>query len=284
MHLQLATEKVRLYRGMYRFQLCCNLFGRGGHKSNPPNRLHMNADDIRGQFVASFEPWEVEEMCCVYDFVSQRYSSIFESNPDLSTNFDPRGVPLDEWDRERLLIGTVSHGLQVLRTISEIKDSAKLASTTKAYMQKPLGPFLVGFDEALGAVGPLRLEKAQGNRQRMAEREAKQSCRDPLPFSGEGDLLPPLAWTIIWGGTYSKLVGWYIPDALHRWGYVFWDAARLDHMGAQAVLRCQWTKRFGHTDPRGKYDPLPAMVNDDDDDDDDDGSEEFSSDFDSEGE
>lgn len=41
---------------------------------------------------------------------------------------------------------------------------------------------------------------------------------------------------MIWGGTYSNLFGDYIPDALCQWGWVMWDAARLERMGAKEVM------------------------------------------------
>ncbi|KAM5344333.1 hypothetical protein ACJ41O_012870 [Fusarium nematophilum] len=65
-----------------------------------------------------------------------------------------------------------------------------------------------------------------------SDRNTKQENRDPLPFKGGVDQdadgpLRPLAWTLIWGGTYSTLYGPYTSEDIRRWGYVFWDADRL---------------------------------------------------------
>lgn len=61
---------------------------------------------------------------------------------------------------------------------------------------------------------------------------------------------PPLAWTLIWEGTYSSLVGYFINDKLRKWGYVMWDAARLEKTGAKEVLKRQWESDWLGQDPR----------------------------------
>jgi hypothetical protein len=77
--------------------------------------------------------------------------------------------------------------------------------------------------------------------EQLSDRDQK---RDPLPFKGDSELHPPLAWTWMWWGTYSNLYGFYVPDAVRRWGYVMWDAARLDCTGAKEVL-CSATVGLG---------------------------------------
>lgn len=83
-----------------------------------------------------------------------------------------------------------------------------------------------------------------------------QAERVPLPFRGDRDLdAPPLAWTTIWNDEYSNLYGRYIPDAMRRWGYVFWDAATLEKAGGIELLRRQWEEGWRADDPR---DDLPG--------------------------
>jgi len=100
-------------------------------------------------------------------------------------------------------------------------------------------------------------ETAQwGRRQeRMSDRDRKQLRRDPLPFNGDDEsdtdgLHPPLAWTLLWGGTYSNLYGDYVQDVIRRWGYVMWDAWRLERTGAKELLMRQWEEDWGDSDPR----------------------------------
>lgn len=55
----------------------------------------------------------------------------------------------------------------------------------------------------------------------------------------------------IWGGTYSNLYGYYVEHAIRRWGYVIWDAVRLERTGAEELLERQWKAGWGEDDPRG---------------------------------
>ncbi|GLA90105.1 hypothetical protein AtubIFM56815_005659 [Aspergillus tubingensis] len=84
---------------------------------------------------------------------------------------------------------------------------------------------------------------AQSGRRAIApsERDKKEERREPLPFRAH----PPLAWTLLWKGTYSNMLGSYIPDEFHRWGYVMWDAARLERTGAKEVLARGWDLMWG---------------------------------------
>ena len=112
----------------------------------------------------------------------------------------------------------------------------------------PAGNFLEG--EALGETAQFQRRQEQ-----PSNRDQKQQRRDPLPFQGDGEpeadgLGPPLAWTVMWQGTYSNLYGYYVQDVIRRWGYVMWDATRLERTGAKEVLRRQWEADWGDSDPR----------------------------------
>ena len=109
----------------------------------------------------------------------------------------------------------------------------------------PAGSFLE--HEALG-------QSAQTIRRRQhpSSRDSKEERRDPLPFQGDraDGVYPPLAWTLMWQGTYSNLFGYYMEDPIRSWGYVMWDAARLEQSGAKEVLKRQWEAEWEGGDPR----------------------------------
>lgn len=94
---------------------------------------------------------------------------------------------------------------------------------------------------------------AQSGRRVMApsELDKKDERRDPLPFRGDrvdnysDGAYPPLAWTLLWKGTYSNMLGSYIPDEFQMWGYVMWNAARLERTGAREVLARGWELMWG---------------------------------------
>ncbi|KAI6084248.1 hypothetical protein F4821DRAFT_243305, partial [Hypoxylon rubiginosum] len=60
------------------------------------------------------------------------------------------------------------------------------------------------------------------------------------------EVLPPLAWTRICGG-YSttgdvRLHGYRAMD-LRQWGWVMWDASRLEPFGGKDIIRRHWGPR-----------------------------------------
>lgn len=71
------TEETRLFRAFYRFQLCCNLFGKGRHKTLQAHIIDFDSLDILDNFFCLFEPWEVEEIACIYTFAEDKYRQIF---------------------------------------------------------------------------------------------------------------------------------------------------------------------------------------------------------------
>ncbi|WEW56835.1 hypothetical protein PRK78_002290 [Emydomyces testavorans] len=261
------TEQTRLRRALYRFQICCKLFGQNRHRwINSPR---LKPVDILKMFFCVFEPWEVEEIACIYTFAQEKYDQIFhdicwdvhQENPKFANETRPP-TPVgafhlnDSYDRKQLLIGTLSHGLELLHAVHIIRDHEHLVSMMQKHISWPCGYFLE--DEALG-------DGAQTDRRREqpSSRDQKQLQRDPMPFEGDGDLganepRPPLAWTLMWGGTYSNLYGYCVPDAIRRWGYVMWDAPRLDRTGAKEVLARQWEDEWG--DDEWGEDPRDTLL------------------------
>lgn len=82
-----------------------------------------------------------------------------------------------------------------------------------------------------------------------SDRDRMQDERAPFPFRGDSEDAPPLAWTTIWGDTYSNLYGCYVSDEMRSWGYVFWDAATLEKTGGKRALEIQWSD-YWDDDPR----------------------------------
>jgi hypothetical protein len=80
-----------------------------------------------------------------------------------------------------------------------------------------------------------------------------------MRFEQDDLLSPPLAWVNFWNGRYSNQIGDYIPQALHRWGYVMWDAERLKDSGAMEYIELEWQCKYGirgspeEDDPREYY-------------------------------
>lgn len=70
-----STENTRVLRGMYRFQLACNLFGaRAKWETDRPHTLA----NLR-TFIRMFAPWEVEEIAAIHDFAKEKYGDILSN-------------------------------------------------------------------------------------------------------------------------------------------------------------------------------------------------------------
>lgn len=140
-------------------------------------------------------------------------------------------------------------GLDLLRIVLVYLKSGGDRETLVNIMQRNI----VSFCECLSTdVGILCDGRQQARRaQAPSRKDQLTNERAPLPFQGDCLSGPPLAWTIIWGGTYCNMIGDYIPDKLRQWGYVFWDAGRLEGCGGTDVLHRQWEVRWNHVeDPR----------------------------------
>lgn len=65
------AERKRIHRALYRFQIFCNLFSGKQYQT-----WELVADDIDRIFFCQFDPWEVEEMNCVFQWIKQRYDQV----------------------------------------------------------------------------------------------------------------------------------------------------------------------------------------------------------------
>ncbi|KAJ2966791.1 hypothetical protein NQ176_g9981 [Zarea fungicola] len=70
------AETLRLYRAIFRFQICCKVF-------RPRRFLDLLGDhrafEQHMAFLHRFEPWEVEEMTCIHQFLSDAVLKALES-------------------------------------------------------------------------------------------------------------------------------------------------------------------------------------------------------------
>lgn len=74
-------ENTRIIRAFYRFEIFCHLFGGTQFESSA-----FLGSYIQQLFFSEFEPWEVEEICCIYSFVKEKYEQIIV---EVKWDFDP---------------------------------------------------------------------------------------------------------------------------------------------------------------------------------------------------
>jgi hypothetical protein len=73
-----STEDTRLLRGLFRFQLYCKLFAKGHHINYLQPWSEFRDVETLKDFICIFEPWEIEEIACIYTFSKEKYNKIFD--------------------------------------------------------------------------------------------------------------------------------------------------------------------------------------------------------------
>ncbi|KAK4034323.1 hypothetical protein C8A01DRAFT_49262 [Parachaetomium inaequale] len=251
-----TTERIRPLRALYRFEIFQDLFG----YHDPESRF--DSPKVLAMFFGIFHPWEVEEINCIDHLIRARYDRVFDdikwdvhkTNPRFgvrTTPMTPKGAfDLDsQYNRLSLLNGTIARGLALFHAVSRIgEETADDHEALVRLMQENM----------TWSIGHPISEQLRYSTQDMrrfyhpSEGDRAEAARERMPFLGDGEDGPPLAWVIIWRGTYSNTYGGVIPSSLRGWGYVFWDARRLAGRGGEMKreLRRAWENEWHGEDPR----------------------------------
>ncbi|KAL6873020.1 hypothetical protein J3F83DRAFT_598224 [Trichoderma novae-zelandiae] len=246
------TERMRILRAMYRFQLYGHMFGSQG-RTRPRfgEDEYVSLDDVTRLFCNLFEPWEFEELACVSYFVHHTWEAICmafgdeigETSPLFELVRPPGGKRLNNPSvTQHVVAGTTSRGLGPLHAVYFAGgDDAELVRVLHEVLAWPTIEYV-----SLGTSWSryhLRYRKHN-----PTERDWKEARGDRLPFRGDGEsderqLRPPAAWVMLWAGRYSN-VRWVHWD-LMTWGYVMWDKDRIDAAGAGKILFDRYVEHIG---------------------------------------
>lgn len=91
------------------------------------------------------------------------------------------------------------------------------------------------FEEAVSFVAQKQRRDGQ-----FDDKDRAEESRQAMLFAGDDASAPPIVWTLLWAGKYSNLFGENVPDELRRWGYVMWDAHRIDIDGMKEYIKDLW--------------------------------------------
>ncbi|KAL2015312.1 hypothetical protein VTK56DRAFT_5890 [Thermocarpiscus australiensis] len=247
-----GTEQTRLLRALYRFQLYCNLFGQGPKPGEYRVVARLDNAETLALFFGAFNPWEVEEIDCIYTLIRNKYDAVLDAiQCDLARdkqrfhNRDRPSTPPGSWDdfsheavdRRLLREGIALRGLRLFSKVLATHDHEELVKTMRQYQVRSSGMYEHAVSRA-----------AQHSRRAVypSERDLAEARREKLAFAGDTEDDPPLAWVIGWRGRYSNTYGFIIPAPLKAWGHVFWDRRRLiESKGKDAVLRARDGQRGG---------------------------------------
>ncbi|KAG8161353.1 hypothetical protein KVR01_009617 [Diaporthe batatas] len=274
------TERCRIQRAFYRMQMFCNVCG--SRECGRRAKLGLNTTDRRVRILNMFPAWEVEEILSIHDFAKDYYRILFKQVArDLNEERNPKYRHIDKTSvhaqlnlvtelpggytrvHDRSQNTMLNHGLHLLANISKIKSREQLVEivlTEITSREDSLGAYdfeTEGWLDEFLYMGMLQ------NRRRTVRPnlyDSAQDCRQKTPFHGDNPGCPPLAWILFWQGEYSNLFGVFIPDELRRWGYIMWDAVRLDSDARDAIERT-WKYVVDHcgADPR-VYDRSSRVV------------------------
>ncbi|GFN15311.1 hypothetical protein AtubIFM56815_003144 [Aspergillus tubingensis] len=272
------SEEFRIIRALYRFQICCNLFGLGPHQDHVSgdyqDYLFVKTRKICQFLESLYHPWELEELWSINVFAEEKCTEFIKSiewdfhedNP----RFDRQGRPctpdgaidIRTYD-DCYMRGILTRGLRFLHKIMyEIQDHMEVVRIMENNLVMLWAEFLGGCHGALDIT-----TRHDRRLDYPSAKDKREELRDPLPFRGDivnnldGEY-PPLAWTILWEGTYSNMLGGEGVSYIAEWGYVMWDAARLERTGAKEVLARRWRERLRLSlgeDPREYNDRYLAL-------------------------
>lgn len=269
------SEKIRVFRALYRYQIYHHLFGRNKVTRWGGFRHHEIADI----FFGLFDPWEAEAVGCIDLFVRDKYEDLFNkvkwdldlrnprflqpngvANPegsfDLTAEHDSKGnmgsstlrpipetsIPLTSTGTLDYMDGTVSRGLKMTVRLLAVDDHEKLVIKMKrclTYDQNKDAPMR----RALCMVAQVDRREMSTNFPNAADKAEQR--RAPIEFTGDAVPVtadtPPWAWVVLWGGKYANVFGEYVPELLRRCAYVMWDKLRWVDSRAEDFLGEQWT-------------------------------------------
>lgn len=251
-------EEMRITRGLYRFQLLCNLFGCDEIGNRPPDSLTLQLNDpILGTFLVDFPPWEIKEILCIEQFASDNYRSVFEliTPPPTCDSYPPLRYdePFKSWgtvmqidpcesfpftcflplvlyeqdfsnfsedSHQELLDGVVSLGLGHLNiTFSGVLGQRTRLIKLMADNMVCLRGAWIGHATCIIAQFHLWITA-------YSDYHWASDMDDMLIFMGDGCEGPPWAWYSMFSGVSRYRFGEHIQPCERQWGFVMWDKHR----------------------------------------------------------
>jgi hypothetical protein len=140
----------------------------------------------------------------------------------------------------------IRQGLTVLSDVLRITDHEELVQVIRQSIERGQMASYTYDDWITEVVSDNR--QARRLEEWYSEEDAAQDRGDKMTFVTDTPGLPPLTWVTYWQEEASNLFGSYVPRIWRRWGYIMWDAARLEASGAMKYLELE--TRSDHTDAR----------------------------------
>ncbi|KAM3065823.1 hypothetical protein ACMFMG_009952 [Clarireedia jacksonii] len=217
------TEAVRIQRALYRYELFCAVF--------PPNPVRghrflsdpLDAQEKAHYLLSLYQPWEVEEMICVHDYLLDVYRQILRDclrelcklwadSEDMLASHSPFS--------EMIRDSCTSKGLAFFHRMyqnpsASFRAKALIKSVANSGVHSNFYHALREDPYALSSATNLTRAGHNG---------------DPLIFDGDCLSKPNAAWTWANENTMQIHYGELRNQSLQKWAYVMWDSERLEKL------------------------------------------------------
>ncbi|KAH8896820.1 hypothetical protein GQ53DRAFT_803627 [Thozetella sp. PMI_491] len=258
------AEEIRLMRALYRFQLCCNLFGPGPLDPRGEKRSTFQFVDLIETYTAMLYPWEVEEMACIYVYAKDTYRQALDdiawkmhletvqsqSGPSTAASQKPDST--NDWIQHCRLREATGRGLELLQAVLfDIRDDEHLAEIMHDPVPWPKGKLVEKDGRLILAAHRTRLWEKLFIRRANMQRARQVTVGRHGDEMDEDMRLKSPAWERAGWSYYSDPAAATRRDSIRRWGYIMWDGPRLCLTGAMAILERDWifndTRRMANT-------------------------------------
>ncbi|KAF2153520.1 hypothetical protein K461DRAFT_268076 [Myriangium duriaei CBS 260.36] len=253
------TEKIRLCRAIYRFQLGCNVFDKWDTLHARPKWPKFSEFDIIGRFLYKFEPWEIEQVIAIHDYAFDLFDRMiltvecFLNLDDISDLLDScgwRSSLLDFGSHERMLYTSrqwkeardvfvdslVSQGVEGFIRANAAATPYDMYQITLQHMRGSSAVNWLGW-EVSACDAHRAFQKIEG----VKTRDIRHQRLEALPFQGDDSVNgPPFGWCALFEERYVNIFGHVIdprePLSMRAWGYVMWDRSRFEAEGALELM------------------------------------------------
>jgi len=205
------SETRRIQRSFYRFELFQRFFPQPRDQTDSDK---WKSEAMGSSFFFSFEPWEVEEIACVHNFIYFIYAEALDT---YATQLLPKDVSRNSPFRVPNIDGYMTIGLEFLHNY--------LNSAAPKQLELLKNNLLISFP---GITMPLN----RGSMHPMMYTDKfLEKDGSILNFDNDDTTGPNAGW--IWAnkGRYQFEFNQPRNHVKRSWGYVFWDKARLEKWG-----------------------------------------------------
>lgn len=240
------TERMRIYRAIYRYAIYGNLFHFDQERHTKRSQAQLaSAHDQSHMFLSLFPAWQVEELSCINDFM---HDQILEKWQEMEDHFydslkdTPSSWDLDKkpyWSRweddffshayKRSWYETWQRYFATL-SLTQLRDyfaahGESLMQMTQKYAGRWPNDFLTGALDESPYHSSMYTQEFEAHEEALTNGVKIQFERDDIGKPNEGWLWAHdyLSCELYVDSTFDFPIG----KGLRRFGYVFWDSKRL---------------------------------------------------------